>query len=139
MTSPSIRAIGFACALPHGQFAGFGCGPLVAGASQGDGHGNEQKRGQTQRLTDVFKALDVKPGAVVADIGAGSGFYTVRLAKAVGDAGRVYAVDISESSLTSLRRRVERDGLKNVEVVKGNTDNPNLPAGSLDAALIVNA
>jgi ubiquinone/menaquinone biosynthesis C-methylase UbiE/rhodanese-related sulfurtransferase len=140
---PSIRTLTLVCVVAHPWALDFVTGPLAGTpfdeTLQGCGQGNEQKREQNQRLPDVLKALDAKPGAIVADIGAGSGFYTVRLAQAVGDAGRVYAVDISESSLRDLRSRVERDGLKNVEVIKGDVDDPNLPEASLDAALIVNA
>jgi SAM-dependent methyltransferase len=81
----------------------------------------------------------VKPGAAVADIGAGDGFFTTRLASAVGPTGRVLAVDIGASALLRLRTRVDSDGLKNVEVIEGAVDDPKLPPGSLDAALIVNA
>jgi precorrin-6B methylase 2 len=99
----------------------------------------EQRREQDQRVDDVLKALGVGAGSMVADIGAGQGFYTVRLARAVGDQGKVIAVDISDSALRQLRARVERDGLKNVEIIEGAADDPRLPAASLDAALIVNA
>jgi SAM-dependent methyltransferase len=81
----------------------------------------------------------VKPGAAVADIGAGDGFFTTRLASAVGSGGRVLAVDIGASALRRLRGRVASDGLTNVEVIEGAVNDPKLPVGSLDAALIVNA
>ncbi len=90
-------------------------------------------------MGDIFTAMGVKAGSVVADIGAGNGFYTVRLARTVGEAGRVFAVDVSTKTLGELRERVTRDGLKNVNVVEGAYDDPRLPEGSLDAALIVNA
>jgi ubiquinone/menaquinone biosynthesis C-methylase UbiE len=99
----------------------------------------EAKREKDQRVGDIFTAMGVKPGAVVADIGAGEGFFTVRLSEAVGAEGRVLAVDISASVLRSLRARVEREGLANVEVVEGTTSDPRLPEAALDAALIVNA
>jgi FkbM family methyltransferase len=104
-----------------------------------DRQARESQREEQQRVADVFKALAIAPGAVVADVGAGQGFYTVRLAKAVGDTGRVYAVDVSSSALRSLRGRVADEGLGNVEVLEGAVDDPKLPKGSLDAALIVNA
>jgi ubiquinone/menaquinone biosynthesis C-methylase UbiE len=99
----------------------------------------ESRREAWQKVDDVFKAMGVKPGAVVADIGAGEGFFTARLARAVGASGRVYAVDVSARSLANLRKRVSDEQLTNVEVVEGGTDDPKLPAGTLDAALIVNA
>lgn len=105
----------------------------------GDRTRMESRREEWQKVDEIFKAMGVRPGAVVADIGAGDGFFTTRLASAVGAEGRVYAVDVSASSLKRLRARVETDGLANVEVVEGATDDPKLPAGSLDAALIINA
>ena len=107
--------------------------------SSTDRRARESQREEQQRVNDVFKALGVAPGAVVADVGAGQGFYTVRLAKAVGEAGKVLAVDVSASALRSLRGRVADEGLGNVEVIEGAADDPKLPKASLDAALIVNA
>ena len=106
---------------------------LQAVAAQEHQHNNEATR---QRL---WAALDVREGAVVADVGAGDGGYSVPLAKAVGATGRVVSVDISPRALERLRARVAREGLTNVEVVQGDVDNPKLPAGSLDGVLIVNA
>ena len=99
----------------------------------------EARREKEQRIGDIFAAMGLRPGAVVADIGAGQGFFTVRLAEAVTPNGRVLAVDISASVLRSLRSRVEQEGLKNVEVIEGTTADPRLPEAALDAALIVNA
>jgi predicted methyltransferase len=99
----------------------------------------EARREKDQRVDDIFAAMGLRPGAVVADIGAGQGFFTVRLAEAVAAEGRVLAVDISASVVRSLRSRVEQEGLKNVEVIEGSTADPRLPEGVLDAALIVNA
>src|SRR5262245_11644039 len=99
----------------------------------------EAGREKEQRVGDIFAAMAVQPGAVVADIGAGPGFFTVRLAEAVSPGGRVFAVDISSSVLRSLKSRLEQEGLKNVDVVEGSVSDPHLPEGVLDAALIVNA
>jgi ubiquinone/menaquinone biosynthesis C-methylase UbiE len=92
-----------------------------------------------QNVTDVVKALAVGEGSVVADVGAGGGFFTARLAKLVGPRGHVIAVDVSKSVILDLQRRVESDKLSNVEVVQGVADDPKLPDGELDAVLIVNA
>jgi predicted methyltransferase/rhodanese-related sulfurtransferase len=99
----------------------------------------EARRETQQRVADIFKVMGVRPGAVVADVGAGQGFFTVRLSKAVGEAGRVIAVDVSQKALRSLRSRVEEEGLQNVQVIEGAADDPHLPENTLDAALIVNA
>ena len=101
-------------------------------------HGDE-RREQWQKVDQVFQAMGVKPGAAVADLGAGDGFFTVRLANAVGEQGKVYAVDIGAEPLRRLRARVEKDRLSQVEVIEGAADDPRLPAGALDAVLIVNA
>ena len=114
-------------------------GVAVSAQSSGNKAAQEATRETQQRVPDIFKAMGVAPGAVVADIGAGQGFFTVRLAKAVGDSGRVYAVDISQQALRSLRSRVEQEALRNVQVVEGAADDPKLPENTLDAALIVNA
>lgn len=99
----------------------------------------EATRESWQRVPDVLAALGIQPGAVVADIGAGDGFFTTRLATAVTASGRVYAVDISQNALNQLKNRVSAQGLTNVETILGATNDPRLPEASLDAALIVNA
>src|SRR5262245_42966199 len=92
-----------------------------------------------QRVADLFTAAGVKPGAHVADVGAGDGFLTVRLASAVGPGGRVYAVDIDEKVVDGLRKRLTTAKVSNVEVIVGGEDDPHLVPGTLDAAFIVNA
>jgi ubiquinone/menaquinone biosynthesis C-methylase UbiE len=89
---------------------------------------------QPDRALDVLK---IQPGAVVADVGAGSGYFTTRLAKRVGPAGRVYAVDIQPGMLRLLGLRLKTDSLTNVTLVQGQIDNPNLAASSLDLELMV--
>jgi ubiquinone/menaquinone biosynthesis C-methylase UbiE/rhodanese-related sulfurtransferase len=99
----------------------------------------EARREERQRVGDIFAALGVKPGARVADLGAGEGFFTARLAKAVGPAGRVVAIDADPKSIAKLRERVSREGLTNVEVIESTAQDARLPSASIDAALIVNA
>jgi len=99
----------------------------------------ESRREEWQKVDEVLKAMRAKPGAVVADIGAGDGFFTARLSRAVGGSGRVYAVDVSARALRNLKQRVADEQLSNVEVIEGAAGDPKLPAGALDAALIVNA
>ena len=92
-----------------------------------------------QRPDDIVAALALTPGSRVADVGAGDGFFTLRLAGAVGPTGRVLAVDIAEKMLELLRQLVEREKLSNVDVIHGEAADPRLPADSLDGVLIVNA
>lgn len=91
-----------------------------------------------QRVDELLKLLDAQPGTRIADVGAGDGFYTVRIARAVAPGGRVVAEDIDEKALAKLRQRADRDHVENVDVVLGAADDPHLPT-ELDAALIHNA
>ena len=92
-----------------------------------------------QRVADILVALNIGPGTQVADVGAGDGFFTVRLARAVGPSGRVIAEDIDGQALARLRDRMAEDLLDNVDVVQGDATDPHLPVGTLDAVLVVNA
>lgn len=85
----------------------------------------------------ALAALAIPPGSVVADVGAGSGYYTVRLAKVVGPAGRVVATDLQPGMLDLIRAKVERQGLANVTLVQGRPDDPNLPPATFDMILMV--
>lgn len=98
----------------------------------------EDDREQWQKVPEIFAAMRISIGSRVADVGAGSGFFTVRLSRAVGPQGRVYAVDINPNSIRELQERVAREGLTNVDVVTGTDTSPHLPA-ALNAVLIVNA
>lgn len=85
----------------------------------------------------LVRGLDIRPGMAVADIGAGSGYHTLRLSPAVGATGVVYAEDIVESYISGLRREAEARGLKNVKIVIGTPDDPKLPPGGVDRAVMV--
>jgi ubiquinone/menaquinone biosynthesis C-methylase UbiE len=82
-------------------------------------------------------ALAIADGATVADIGAGAGWFTIHLARRVGPNGMVYAQDVQRQMLEAIRRRVGREGLQNVQTRLGKGSTPNLPAGRLDAVLVV--
>jgi SAM-dependent methyltransferase len=86
---------------------------------------------------EIMDTLGIAEGSVVADIGAGGGWFTVRLARRVGANGIVYAEDIQPQMLEATMRRVAREGLGNVRRVMGTSEDPRLPAGAIDAALIV--
>ena len=88
------------------------------------------------RRHDIVNALQLKPGMAVADIGAGTGFYTHLFAKQVGGTGKVYAVDISENFIQNILRAASAQGLNNVEGIVNNQHNTKLPESSVDIAFI---
>jgi ubiquinone/menaquinone biosynthesis C-methylase UbiE len=85
----------------------------------------------------ALDALELKPGMVVADIGAGSGYYASRIAKRIGPAGRVYATDIQPGMIDILNRRITSEGITNITTVLGGMDDPKLPPQSIDLAIMV--
>ena len=95
------------------------------------------ERESEEAPTKAIRALRIQPGHVVADIGAGSGYYTVRLAREVGPTGKVFATDIQPGMLALLSRNVRSAQLDNVVPVLGAPDDPKLPPDSLDLALMV--
>jgi ubiquinone/menaquinone biosynthesis C-methylase UbiE len=88
-------------------------------------------------LDEISAAIGTLKGAVVADIGAGVGYFTWRLAARVGPEGKVYAVDIQQAMLDKLRQNMAERKLANYEAVLGAADDPRLPAGRIDLALLV--
>jgi len=112
--------------VPHGRLFP----PELLGQLEGP------DRNAWQQPDQVMDALAIADGARVADVGAGGGWFTVRLARRVGPNGRVYAEDIQPQMIDSIARRVGREGLANVETVLGTSGDPKLPP-ALDAVLIV--
>jgi len=96
-------------------------------------------RAAWQKPDQIMDALGIADGAKVADIGAGAGWFTTRLARRVGPNGVVYAQDVQRPMLDAIRRRVQREGLQNVRTVLGEGSSPNLPPRVLDAVLVVDA
>lgn len=96
----------------------------------------DPRRDAYQKPHEVMEALAVKPGEVIADIGAGSGYFSVRLARHVGALGRVYAVDVSPDMIGHLNRRVRDMGLTNISSILAPPDDPLLPE-PVDRFLIV--
>jgi predicted methyltransferase len=94
-------------------------------------------RAAWQKPDQIMDALGIADGSTVADIGAGAGWFTIQLARRVGPNGVVYAEDIQRQMLEAIRRRVSREGLQNVLTVLGTGRNTTLPAGMLDAILVV--
>lgn len=89
----------------------------------------QQDAADTQRLT---KAMDVKPGSVIGEIGAGGGELTVAMARVVGDTGRVYSNELNKDRLAAIQKTVDAAGLKNVTMVEGKEDVANLPDACCD-------
>ena len=94
-------------------------------------------RAAWQKPDQIMDALGIAEGSVVADVGAGAGWFTIQLARRVGPNGHVYSQDIQRQMLEATRRRVGREGLQNVETRLATEKDPNLPAGTLDAILVV--
>jgi ubiquinone/menaquinone biosynthesis C-methylase UbiE len=82
-------------------------------------------------------SLGIAPGKSVADIGAGSGWFTVRAARRVGGSGLVYAVDINPEAIRYIGERARKEQLQNVKTILSQADNPLLPASSVDAVLLL--
>lgn len=104
------------------------------GASQFSTEDARDERGEAE---SVMRLAEVAPGMRVADIGAGEGYYTVRLAEKVGGKGRVLAQDINRDALDRLGDRVVRERLDNVSIKLGTPDNPMLPEASFDRIFMV--
>jgi len=103
----------------------------------GNEFGNEDQRDNLGEAEVVMDLAAIKAGTTVADIGAGEGYYTVRLAERVGAKGRVLAQDIDPGAIQRLGQRVERERLDNVSIKTGAPDDPRLPAGSFDRVFLV--
>ena len=113
-------------------FIGSGCASWKKWAYEGFG------RDRWQQPERVIEVLDIAPGARVADLGAGGGYFTFRLADAVGPTGTVYAIDLDPDMLTYLRERAAREQVRNVEVIEAGADDPHLPADGVDLVFTVN-
>ncbi len=105
----------------------------VSGASWLD----RLQRDREEAPGQALRIIGLKPGSSVADVGAGSGYFTVRMARMVGPGGRVYANDIQQGMLDIIGEKVEKARLDNVTLVLGTQDDPRLPEASLDLVLMV--
>jgi len=107
--------------------------PYTGDLSIFDSPGRDERL-QINRVMDI---LGIGPGKAVADIGAGSGWFTVRAARRVGAGGMVYAVDINAEAVRYIGERAKKEQLQNVKAVLSKADDPVLPAGSVDAVLML--
>jgi ubiquinone/menaquinone biosynthesis C-methylase UbiE len=96
-----------------------------------------KERQAEEDCTHLLKALKLKPGQTVCDMGCGNGFYTIRMARLVGERGRVLAVDIQPEMLSLLDKQIKGKKIKNVEPILSTPIDPNLPEGKVDLILIV--
>ena len=117
---------------PHFPSAHRDVAPIV-----GDTYSTEDARDRLGEAEQVMQLAGVKPGMSVADVGAGQGYYTVRLARVVGPHGRVLAEDIVPEVRDSLSERIQRERLDNVAVKLGTPDDPMLPPESFDRVFLV--
>ena len=107
--------------------------PYTGDLSIFDTPGRDQKL-QVNRVMDI---LGIVPGKTVADIGAGSGWFTVRAARRVGPSGTVYAVDINPEAIRYIDRRAHNESLPNIKTILSKPDDPLLPKDSVDAVLLL--
>jgi SAM-dependent methyltransferase len=140
----AVTAAAAAAVWAQHQPPGHGHGP------HGDRYGNpadldsyiarlvEPERDQWQKPDQLVAALKMQPGQSACDIGAGPGYFALRLARAVGPAGLVYAVDVEPRILDALRTRIEESGVRNVVPVLALPGDPLLPPAACDLILVVN-
>ena len=148
---PRYRRLIFAFLFFHSLCSGlaFAQGPAQAAAASGESRKTSEpytgdlsifeSAGRDERLQihRVMDTLGVAAGKNVADIGAGSGWFTVRAAKRVGDAGIVYAVDINPEAIEYIQQRAEKEKIGNVKTILSQPDNPKLPPNSVDCVLML--
>ena len=98
---------------------------------------DRREREEEEHPAEVLNSLDLRPGEVVADLGAGSGYFTFRMAPKVGKTGKILAVEIQEAMLNTLRARATEMKATNVEVVQGSEIDPHLPVAGVNLVLVV--
>ena len=137
----ALMTLGIACGqpLPAGKAA-----PAVPGREPANVMGFEhadwlerEGRAELEKPEMVIQAMEVRKGMTIAEIGAGTGFFSRRLAKTVGPKGRVYAEDIQPEMLDLLKQYAAKEGIKNIVPVLGTETDPKLPAGKIDRVLLV--
>jgi ubiquinone/menaquinone biosynthesis C-methylase UbiE len=109
--------------------------PVMSAA--GAGWLDRPERESEEEPDKALEAIGIRRGMVVADVGAGSGYMSFKMARLVGPAGKVYANDIQPEMLEKLRARAQRDKVTNVETILGTFNDPKLPSGKIDLILLV--
>ncbi|HYK51634.1 MAG TPA: class I SAM-dependent methyltransferase [Terriglobales bacterium] len=94
-------------------------------------------RAERLQIDRVMDILAIVPGKNVADVGAGSGWFTVRASRRVGESGKVFAVDINPEAIRYIQNRVQKEDLHNITTIRGREDDAELPAGQVDAVLLL--
>ncbi|MBZ5612131.1 MAG: class I SAM-dependent methyltransferase [Acidobacteriia bacterium] len=114
-------------------------GRPIAGVMSAAGSGwlERPERESEEQPDKALEAIGIRRGMVVADVGAGVGYMSFKMARLVGAPGKVYANDVQPEMLEKLRARAQRDKITNVETVLGTFDDPKLPAGKIDLILLV--
>jgi arsenite methyltransferase len=130
--APGMVAARVCCAALALSLGGTGCTAFKRFAYEGLG------RDRWQQPEEVIRALDIRAGWHVADLGAGGGYFTFRLADAVGRGGRVYAVDVDSGMVGYLERRASKEGYGNVDAILAEPDDAKLPEGSVDLLFTCN-
>ena len=98
---------------------------------------NPERRDEADEAGQLVRALEIRPGMTIADVGAGSGYHTLRLAPVVGPSGRIIAQDVEARYLMNLAKAVQAAGLRNVTLALGDPHDPRLPEASVDLAILV--
>lgn len=99
--------------------------------------GSWKARDKWQKVPELLKALNLKTGSKVADVGCHQGYMTMHLAKAVGTLGKVYSVDLDADKLEVLNEQAKKRGFRNIQTIQGKYDDPLLPKGQLDAIIMI--
>ena len=114
-------------------------GRQIAGVATDAGWMDRATRESEEQPERALDLIGIEPGSVVADVGAGSGYVTVRLSKRVGPKGTVLATDLQSTLLTTIRDKVRTLGLTNVKTIQGTESDARLPEGGVDLALLFDA
>src|SRR5262249_6392196 len=112
-------------------------GRQIAGIATDASWLDRATREQEEAPAQALALIGIRPGMAVADIGAGSGYMTTRLAALVGPSGKVFATDIQPQMLRIIQQKAQAEHLTNIDLILGTDTNANLPAGSVDLALLV--